>query len=129
MGWSVEIEILPRICYAREMLARVRTQQFLLSGGAWFAPLPVTMPTLQKRHGPHNPLRPLRMTGPAVLDAAWVVENSHAILLARFYVPDELHLIVIPGPIETRRGMPLASGNRPPLQLSFRAKSATADSA
>ena len=127
MGWSVEIEILVRIRYPREMLARVCAQQFLIGGRAWFAPLPVTVPTLQKRHGPYNPLRPLRMTGPAVLGATWVVKNLHAILLARFHRRDKLRLIVIPGPIEMMERMPLVGGHTPPLQLSFRAKSATND--
>src|SRR5438132_695568 len=107
MGWSVEIEILVRIRYPREMLARVCAQQFLIGGRAWFAPLPVTVPTLQKRYGPYNPLRLLRMTGPAVLVATWVVKNLHAILLARFHRRDKLRLIVIPGPIEMMERMPL----------------------
>src|SRR5205814_7334034 len=86
-------EILVRIRYPREMLARVCAQQFLIGGRAWFAPLPVTVPTLQKRHGSYNPLRPLRMTGPAVLGAAWVVKNLHAILLARFHARDKLRFL------------------------------------
>src|SRR6184192_1502681 len=116
MGWSVEIEILVRIRYPREMLARVCAQQFLIGGRAWFAPLPVIVPTLQKRHGPYIPLRPLRMTGPAVLGTTWVVKNLHAILLARFHRRDKLRLIVIPGPIEMMERMPLVGGHTPPLQ-------------
>jgi hypothetical protein len=30
------------------------------------------------------------MTGPTVLDAAWVVKNLHVILLARFHARDKL---------------------------------------
>src|SRR5438046_5737455 len=120
MGWSVEIEILVRIRYPREMLARVCAQQCVIGGRAWFAQLPVTVPTLQKRLGPYNPLRPLRMTGPAVLGATGVVKNLHAILLARFHRRDKLRLIVIPGPIEMMERMPLVGGHTLPLQLSFR---------
>src|SRR5437764_15308029 len=97
MGWSVEIEILVRIRYPREMLARVCAQQFLIGGRAWFAPLPVTVPTLQKRHGLYNLLRPLRMIGPAVLGTMLVVKNLHAILLVLFHRRDLLCLIMIPG--------------------------------
>jgi hypothetical protein len=72
------------------MLARVCAQQFLIGGRAWFAPLPVTVSALQQWDSPHNPLRPFRMTGTAVLGAASVVKNLHAILLARFHARDKL---------------------------------------
>src|SRR5438045_7314956 len=97
MGWSVEIEILVRIRYPREMLARVCAQQFLIGGRAWFAPLPVTVPPLQKRHGSYNSLRTLRMTGPAILGAQWVVRELRASLFARFHRRDNVHILVYIG--------------------------------
>jgi hypothetical protein len=44
MGWSVEIEILARLRYPREMLVRVGAQQFLIGGRTRFVPLPLTVP-------------------------------------------------------------------------------------
>jgi hypothetical protein len=46
IGWSVEIEILARLRYPREMLVRVCAQQFLIGDRARIVPLPVTVPTL-----------------------------------------------------------------------------------
>src|SRR6478672_3566395 len=46
IGWSVEIEILARLRYPREMLVRAGAQQFLIEGRARTVPLPVTVPTL-----------------------------------------------------------------------------------
>jgi hypothetical protein len=46
IGWSVEIEILARLRYPREMLVRVCAQQFLIGGRARIVPLPATVPNL-----------------------------------------------------------------------------------
>ena len=70
IGRRVEIEILVCFRYPQEMLARMRTQQFLITGRARFVPLPVTMPTPQQRNRRQNPFRPFRMARPAILGAA-----------------------------------------------------------
>src|SRR5437762_1638890 len=60
-----------------QVLTRMRTQQFMICRSARLLPSPVTVPLLQYRRGASNALRTLWMPCLGIVEAAWIVKNSH----------------------------------------------------
>jgi hypothetical protein len=73
----IEIEIARRISDVLDVLARMRTEKFVVSRGSGLSPRPVRMTLFQHRNGPRDSGRSLRVSGRGIFNAMRVVKNDH----------------------------------------------------
>ena len=72
-----EVEMFQRFGNTFDMRTRMCAEQRHIRRGSGYPPFPVRMSIFQDRHSTRDPLRPFRMAGAGIFQAAWVVKNRH----------------------------------------------------